>query len=129
MESCWWPEAQTALSDRGDRGDLYSRQPLEHFRESVLKYTTRKFLTSGGKEYVPEGLPGYNSPFAARFLEALRSGGGADHYLTIPRLFDYVQRAKPLPVWGEWGKNQAGSDFLFIHNLARRAAITGEGGY
>ena len=34
---------------------------------------TRKYLTSGGKEYVSDGIPGKHSPFASKLLELKKS--------------------------------------------------------
>ena len=84
------------------------------FIERKMKFDTRKFLTSGGKEYVPDGRPGYHSPFAAKLLEGLRGGGGDDGIITFGELFNFVERANPAPTQGSFGKNQPGSDFLFI---------------
>jgi len=47
-----------------------------------LNLRTRKYLTSGGKEYVSDGVAGKHSPFAAKFLESLASYGGDDGVLT-----------------------------------------------
>ena len=47
-----------------------------------LKLKTRKFLTSGGKEYVSDGRPGQHSPFVRKLLEAIRSYGGDDSVLS-----------------------------------------------
>ncbi len=80
-----------------------------------LKYKTRRFLTSGGLVYVPDGRPGHHSPFCRRFLEALRSNGGKDRILTINELLAYVEKVDPEPIHGEIStENDPGSDFLFI---------------
>lgn len=84
------------------------------FIERKMKYDTRMYLTSGGKEYVPDGRPGHHSPFATRLLAGLRSKGGEDGILTFVELFTYVERADPAPTTGKFGRNQPGSDFLFI---------------
>lgn len=86
----------------------------ERFIERKLKYDTRKYLTSGGKEYVPDGRPGHHSPFANKVIEALRSKGGDDGILTFGEFFSYIERVTPAPTSGGFGKNQPGSDFLFI---------------
>src|SRR5262249_57607812 len=51
------------------------------FLKRKLKYDARQLLTSGGKEYVPDGIAGHHSPFAARFLDALATRGGPDGIL------------------------------------------------
>jgi len=79
-----------------------------------LKYKTRKYLTSGGKEYVPDGRPNQHSPFARQFLRALRNFGGDDKILTLGEVISYVERVEPQPMFGNFQGNEAGSDFLFI---------------
>ena len=80
-----------------------------------MQYNTRRYLTSGGKEYVPDGRPGEHSPFARKCLEALRSDGGLDGILTFGEFYTFVEKATPEPRTGEFGDNQPGSDFLFIY--------------
>ena len=76
----------------------------------VMQYQTRRYMTSGGNEYVPD-----KSEFAYRVLEALRNGGGEDGTLTLDELFSYVKQARPKPRQGKFGhRNEPGSDFLFI---------------
>ncbi len=86
----------------------------QKFIERKMKYDTRRYLTSGGKEYVPDGRPGHHSPFATRFLAGLRSKGGDDGIVTFNELFNYLETATPAPTQGQFGRNQPGSDFLFI---------------
>jgi len=74
----------------------------------------RKFLTSGGKEYVSDGIPGHHSPFAVRVLEALKTNGGVDQILTFSELNLSMQRLKTSPRFGSFGTDQNGSEFLFI---------------
>jgi hypothetical protein len=79
-----------------------------------LSYKTRRYLTSGGKEYVSDGVPGEHSPFAKKILEALRSYGGSDRILTMTELLTYLERLKPTPRSGTFGDNEALSDFVFV---------------
>ncbi len=85
------------------------------FIASKLKYTTRRYLTSGGKEYVPDGGKGEHSPFATEFIKALNSNGSKDGILTINEVEQYVEHIKPNPQSGAFGENEAGSEFLFIY--------------
>jgi hypothetical protein len=101
------PKATRSIED-------YSDIPQPEFIARKLKYKTRQYLTSGGKEYVPDGRPGYHSPFARKFLEALRSYGGSDGVLTIGEICGYLERVTPEPRRGEFGDNEPGSDFIFI---------------
>jgi len=82
-----------------------------------LQYRTRRYLTSGGKEYVPDGEKGHHSPFANEFIKALDSHGNKDGILTIGEINQYVEHVKPNPQNGAFGDNELGSDFLFIYGL------------
>ncbi len=79
-----------------------------------LRYKTRKFVTSGGKEYVPDGRPGMHSPFARKLIEALRGEGGSDRVLTIQEIYGYVDKLSPEPRAGDFGSNAPGSEFVFV---------------
>jgi len=94
-----------AKSDNADRNLFIMRK---------LNYKTRLYLTSGGKEYVPDGRPGQHSPFTRNFLEGLRSYGGGDRILTVNEVYSYIEKVTPEPRHGEFGNNEPGSDFLFI---------------
>jgi hypothetical protein len=100
----------------GHRGaeDIYDDVSKAEFVKRKMRYKTRLYLTSGGKEYVPDGRPGQHSPFARKFLEALRDYGGADRILTVYEVVRYVEKADPQPHFGEFGDNEPGSDFLLI---------------
>lgn len=79
-----------------------------------MRFKTRRYLTSGGKEYVSDGQAGKHSPFVRNFLEALRTYGGSDKVLTIDDIIPYFERITPRPRYGELDDNEAGSDFIFI---------------
>ncbi|PWJ39255.1 caspase family protein [Sediminitomix flava] len=96
------------------RGNLYDEISKQDFVDRKLQFKTRRYLTSGGKEYVPDGRPGHHSPFARKFLEALRNYGGDDRILTMGELLNYTERLEPQPRTGEFGDNAPGSDFIFI---------------
>lgn len=57
--------------------NIYQQMEHDEYMSKKLKKITRRFLTSGGKEEVPDGYKGKSSPFALRLLEALRSLGGS----------------------------------------------------
>ncbi len=76
---------------------------------------TRKYITSGGKEYVSDGIPGKSSPFAAKLLEAFKSNGGADRILTISEINSYLEKIRSNePRSGDFGDGAKGSDFVFV---------------
>lgn len=95
------------------------------FIRKQLTPDTRRYITSGGLKYVPDGRPGSHSPFASKVIEALKNGRGDDRILTYKELWRKVQevadirldngQAAPDPWSGPFGsRNQPGSDFLFI---------------
>lgn len=79
-----------------------------------LGQRTRKYLTSGGKEYVSDGIPGKHSPFTLKLLEALSAGGGSDRILTLSEIKTYVEKLKPEPRLGSFGDDKPESDFVFV---------------
>jgi hypothetical protein len=85
-----------AASHRG-AAVQYADITTEEFVERKLKYKTRLYLTSGGKEYVPDGRPGFHSPFARKFIESLRYYGGADGVLTTSEILQFVEKVNPQP--------------------------------
>ena len=92
----------------------YADISAEEFVDRKLKYKTRLYITSGGKEYVPDGRPGFHSPFARRFIESLRYYGGEDGVLTTSEILQYVEKVNPQPRFGEFGDNEPGSDFILV---------------
>jgi hypothetical protein len=115
MDVCFGGTFDAALaSSRGQDEEVYREQNVGEFITRKLTYKTRRFLTSGGKTYVSDGIPGKHSPFAKNFLEALRSRGGKDGVLTLPELYSHVERLKIQPRFGEFGDNAPGSDFVFV---------------
>ena len=114
MDVCLGGTFDQAIAHRGLDEDIYKEATQAEMVTRKLTYKTRKYLTSGGKEYVPDGRPGMNSPFARKILEALRGRGGKDLILSLGELNTYVEALKPQPRMGEFGDNAPGSDFVFI---------------
>jgi hypothetical protein len=77
-------------------------------------HRTRKYLTSGAKEYVSDGVAGNHSPFAGKLIESLRSMGGTDRILTLTELQAELEKLKQLPRFGSFGEDEPLSDFVFI---------------
>ncbi len=96
------------------RGISSTKDDRKKFIQSRMRYKTRRYVSSGGKEYVPDGRPGEHSPFAKMFIEALLSGGGSRGILTIAKILSYVEEVDPMPQDGEFGDNELRSEFLFI---------------
>lgn len=79
-----------------------------------LAFKTRKYLTSGGKEYVSDGIPGHHSPFAGKMIDALESQGGNDGVLTLSELLVHTEKSTPAPRFGSFGEDAPGSEFIFV---------------
>jgi hypothetical protein len=114
MDVCFGGTFDQSIAHRGLDEEVYKEASQAEMVTRKLTYKTRRYLTSGGKEYVPDGRPGMNSPFARKFLEALRSRGSKDGILTLGEINTYVEALKPQPRSGEFGDNAPGSDFVFV---------------
>lgn len=115
MDVCFGGTFDAGLaSARGVSDEIYKEQSATDFITRKLTYKTRRYLTSGGKTYVSDGIQGHHSPFARNFLEALRARGGRDGILTLPEIYSYVESLKIQPRFGEFGDNAPGSDFVFV---------------
>ena len=115
MDVCFGGTFDAALANaRGQEDEVYREQSQAEFLTRKLTYKTRKYLTSGGKTYVSDGIAGKHSPFAKSFLEALASQGGKDGILTLQEIYTFVEKLKNPPRMGEFGDNAPGSDFLFL---------------
>jgi len=74
----------------------------------------RRFLTSGGIEYVPDGDPNRHTPFVRQLLAGLRSPD-ADGVLTLKGLQDnFMGRVEPQPRWGSFGTAHGDGGFTFV---------------
>jgi len=114
MDVCFGGTFDPLIASRSRAADLYAEVNSEEFIQRKKKYKTRLYLTSGGNEYVPDGRPGHHSPFARKFLEALRNYGGSDGILTVNEIIQYVEKVEPQPRYGEFGDNEPGSDFILM---------------
>ncbi len=115
MDVCYGGTFDELLaSTRGEGESVYKESNLGEFIVRKMAVKTRKYLTSGGKTYVSDGIQGMHSPFAKSLIEALKSRGGNDGILTVSELNSFVEKLKIQPRAGEFGSNENGSDFLFI---------------
>lgn len=116
LDACFGGTFDPLVARSGSRGadDIYSDITRAEFIERRLRFKTRKYVTSGGKQYVADGKPGGHSPFARKFLQALRDYGGQDKILTLQEINNYLMNLKMEPHAGEFGDNEPGSDFVFI---------------
>lgn len=92
--------------------------PNESYVSRQLRLRTRRFISSGGKNVVPDKdlAPQFrnHSPFAVLLLEALRTKG-LNNYLTGSQLFAMLQDKLPSgPLLGDFGDVQRGSEFVLV---------------
>jgi len=100
---------------KGLSKDMYSDISDSLFLLQNLGCPTFKYITSGGKEYVPDGNKEH-SPFAAKLLESLEqnSGIGNDAILTYTEIRMHLQRVNPQPRYGRFGRDFSSSEFLLL---------------
>ncbi|HEY0742523.1 MAG TPA: caspase family protein [Chryseosolibacter sp.] len=113
MDVCFGGTFDEALASARDV-DVYREVSQSEFIMRKLAVKTRKYLTSGGKTYVSDGIAGKHSPFAKRVIDAMRSLGGTDGILTLTELWPYVEKLNPEPKLGKFGDDAPGSEFVFI---------------
>ena len=110
LDTCYSGTFDRLIAMRGNTADRLPQQLTTGDISRKFQYTTRWYLTSGGKEIVYDA-----SPFVHQFLEALRSKGGSDNILTIDEILSYVRKlVKPKPRASGFGSDEPGSDFLFF---------------
>lgn len=96
------------------RSAVYEAIDDREYLVKKLSKKTRKYLTSGGKEYVSDGIRGQHSPFARNFLEALKTNGKEDRILILDEIKLYMERLQTTPRFGAFGADEKGSDFVFV---------------
>lgn len=114
MDVCFGGTFDAELQSDGIGESSFAGKASAEMVTKRLSYKTRKFMTSGEKQYVSDGIPGQHSPFARALLEALRSSGGEDGILTLREITPFVSKLKIKPRAGEFGDNAPGSDFIFV---------------
>jgi hypothetical protein len=73
MDVCFGGTIDPLLAKQRAQDDMDEAADKQYLVKKLTK-RTRKFLTSGGREYVPDGTPGKHSPFAENlFLRCARS--------------------------------------------------------
>jgi hypothetical protein len=113
MDVCFGGTIDQALANaRAD--DIYGDVSQSDFIIRKLHVKTRKYLTSGGKTYVSDGVAGKHSPFASRVIEAMKTYGGNDGILTLTELWPFVEKLTPEPKLGKFGDDAPGSEFVFV---------------
>lgn len=113
MDVCFGGTFDPVIARERGRG-VYEEASKTEYLVRKLSYKTRKYLTSGGKTYVSDGIPGKHSPFALKLLQALKGSGGSDRILTLDEIKGYVEKLIPEPRSGSFGEDEPSSDFVFV---------------
>ncbi len=113
IDACYSGTFDEAVANRSG-GDGFKRPNELSVREKILndhfKYTTRQYLTSGAKVETPD-----KSNFTKGVLEALRTHQSPEKLFSVRELYGtYLEKIQPKPLIGSFGKDEAGSSFLFL---------------
>lgn len=100
---------------------ITNRNVLELIKDKA-QYTTRKVLSSVGKESAFDGKAGKHSPFASYLLKILNARGGTEGIVTLSDIYALLQKAslnetatlKIYPHIAGFGENDPMSEFIFI---------------
>jgi hypothetical protein len=112
MDVCFGGTFDPVLAS--NRSAVYQDIDDQAYLVKKLSMKTRKYLTSGGKEYVSDGVRGSHSPFAKNMLEALKTNGGPDRILILDEIKLYMERLQTTPRFGGFGSDEKSSDFVFV---------------
>lgn len=95
-----------------------------------LEIPCRQFLTSGGNNYVEDGVAGSHSPFAGRFITALEESAMKKEYITASEVTDYLRTMKTLgndkksfPRYGFFGGDKDAEYVLKVVRKMRSSAV------
>jgi tetratricopeptide (TPR) repeat protein len=109
--------------------DGYNISP-EEFIKRQLQIPCRQFLTSGGNNYVADGVAGNHSPFASRFLAALEDAAVTKDYITASEIMDYLRTMrtvgndkKSFPRYGFFGGDKDGEFVIKVTKKIQKTAI------
>jgi uncharacterized caspase-like protein len=117
VDSCFSGAFEDLVGAGGERGadaDIYGKLTPQEYKERILRHKSRLYLTSGGKEYVPDGRPGQHSPFARELLDSLERASDQRGYVTFDMLKANLALVTPEPHGGKFGSYEPGANFIFI---------------
>lgn len=114
MDVCFGGTFDPVLA-KARAGDALDEAADKQYLVKKLTRRTRKYLTSGSKEYVSDGVAGKHSPFAEKFILGLREvGGGTGRILSLLELRTYFLKLASEPRFGSFGNDDPASDFVFV---------------
>lgn len=123
------------MFDKHDRHEYRSVQDgneisADEYIKRQLDIPCRQFLTSGGNNYVADGVAGSHSPFASRFIAALEDGATNKEYITASEVMDYLwtmktvgNDKKSLPRYGFFGGDKDGEYVLKVTKKIINSAV------
>ena len=116
MDTCYSGTFDQRIAMRGGAEDTCPNpSPSNEDIRTEIDIHDSVVLDIGCCGKVEDGPPGRHSPFARKLLEALRSKGGRDDILTIAEVLYYLKKLEnPRPRASGFGRDEPGSDFLFI---------------
>ena len=119
LDACFAGTLDRRIADSGLRGDTssdpYAHASLPELLARKEPKRTRRYITSGGKDFVPDGLPGHHSPFVSAFLVTLNQAADRKGYLTLDDIQQGLNTVNPEPRWGDiQDDNDPGADFLLL---------------
>jgi hypothetical protein len=118
LDACFAGTLDRRIADGGLRGnptDFYAHATLPEILERKQPKRTRRYITSGGKDFVPDGLPGHHSPFISALLVTLNQGADRKGYITLDDIQQGLNTVNPEPRWGDiQDNNDPGADFLLL---------------
>jgi Caspase domain len=119
LDACFAGTLDRRIADSGLKGDPtsdpYAHATLPELLARKEPKRTRRYITSGGKDFVPDGLPGHHSPFIAAFLVTLNQAADRKGYATLDDIQQGLNTVNPEPRWGDiQDDNDPGADFLLL---------------
>jgi len=119
LDACFAGTLDRKIADSGLRGDTssdsYAHVTLPELLARKQPRRTRRYITSGGKDFVPDGLPGHHSPFISAFLVTLNQAADRKGYITLDDIQEGLNTVNPEPRWGDiQDDNDPGADFLLL---------------
>jgi hypothetical protein len=119
MDACFSGTFDRRIADSGQRGvpaaDSYTHATLPELLARKQNKRTRRYFTSGGNEYVPDGRPGHHTPFISALLVTLNRAADNKGYVTLDDIQQGFDTVEPEPRWGDISDdNDPTSDFLLL---------------
>ena len=118
LDACFAGTLDRKIADssmRGNPTDVYVHATLPELLVRKQSKRTRRYFASGGKDFVPDGLPGHHSPFISALLVTLNQAADTKGFVTLDDLQEGLDTVNPEPRWGDiQGDNDPGADFLLL---------------